>query len=378
VVDDDPMIVRSVERVLKRQGYVVLTATDVEGAFAHADGDSIDAALIDYTLTRDTGLPVLEKLRTDHKKCVRILITARRDPVVYDEAINKGQIHAVLRKPFEGDDLLQTLAEGFERYEKTIVDLTERSSEEDVRQRKALVNAIRRDQLTLALQAIVDVTPGADQPVAGWEALLRPTHSEFTTPVSLLDTAEKFDRVAEVGSSVLAIACTIVEVLPAKEKLFVNLHPAQLGDPARLARDLEPYGARAKQVVLEITERSRKDADLGRWQESLALIRQGGFAVALDDLGAGYSSLVVVAETNPQYIKLDMGLVRNVHAEPIKQRLVSLVRMLGVELSSRIIAEGVETALEAQALFDCGIRWMQGFYYARPVPFIAGVPPHLP
>jgi len=103
-----------------------------------------------------------------------------------------------------------------------------------------------------------------------------------------------------------------------------------------------------------------------------------GFALAIDDLGAGYNSLAVLADTNPQYIKIDMQLVRNMHNEPRKQRLVSLLRSSGAELGAKVIAEGVETAGEAQALLDSGIRWMQGYYYAMPVKFTAGVPPRLP
>jgi EAL domain-containing protein (putative c-di-GMP-specific phosphodiesterase class I)/CheY-like chemotaxis protein len=378
VVDDDVKLVRGMSRILTRQGYHVLTATDVEGALAHAESDRIDAAIIDYTLSRESGLQVLKALRSVHHKCVRILITGRRDPEVFDEAVNQGEINAVLRKPFEGEVLVQMLADAIARVKKQQDDALNAEIEEDENQRKELADAIRQDQLTLALQGIVDVTPGAPQAIVGWEALLRPVHSAFTTPVSLLEQAERYDRVAEVGSAVLAIARTILDALPSSERLFVNLHPAQLGDPERLALDLEPYGVRAGQVVLEITERSRKDVDNEQWEESLKLITARGFALAIDDLGAGYNSLAVLADTNPQFIKIDMQLVRNMHNEPRKQRLVSALRSSGEELGARVIAEGVETAGEAQALLDCGIRWMQGYYYAMPVKFTAGVPPRLP
>jgi EAL domain-containing protein (putative c-di-GMP-specific phosphodiesterase class I)/ActR/RegA family two-component response regulator len=378
VVDDDLLVVRGVSRVLERAGYDVLTATDVDGALVHTDCGHLDAAIVDFTLARSTGVAVLEKLKASHAQCVRILITGRRDPESWAEAVNKGEIHGVVRKPFEGPVLVRTLEDVLKREHQKSEHARLQPSPEHKREREALTEAIRPERLTLALQGIVDVTPGVAQPVVGWEALLRPQHSAFHTPVSLLDMAERHDRVLDVGSAVLAIALTIVDTLPPTETLFVNLHPAQLGDPDRLARDLEPFGARARQVALEITERSRMGIDRERWEESIRLIQASAFSLALDDLGAGYSSLTVICDSNPKIIKIDMELVRNVHNEPRKLRMVSLLRACGVDLGATVIAEGVETAGEAQALFDCGIRWMQGFYYAMPVPFTAGVPPRLP
>src|SRR5690606_14204990 len=128
--------------------------------------------------------------------------------------------------------------------------------------------------------------------------------------------------------------------------LFVNLHPEQLGDPARLAADLEPLAPHASRITLEITERSRLQ-DIARWDESVRLVGDAGFSVAVDDLGAGYSSLIMLADLQPQYIKLDMSLVRNLHEEPRKQRLVQLMVTFAEATQALAIAEGVESEDEA-------------------------------
>ena len=96
------------------------------------------------------------------------------------------------------------------------------------------------------------------------------------------------------------------------------------------------------------------------------MITASNCSIAVDDLGAGFSALSILADLQPAYIKLDMSLVRNIHREPRKQRLVSLLRSFGDATDAAVIAEGVESEGETRALLDCGVRLLQGYHLARP------------
>jgi EAL domain-containing protein (putative c-di-GMP-specific phosphodiesterase class I) len=91
-----------------------------------------------------------------------------------------------------------------------------------------------------------------------------------------------------------------------------------------------------------------------------------GFRLAIDDLGAGYSGLSSLAEVEPEVVKLDMTLVRGIEAEPTKRKVVHAVCALGRDLGIKVIAEGVETSAERDALLELGCDLLQGFFFARP------------
>lgn len=364
MVDDNDIVLRSVAKVLSRAGYDVLTAVDVESALRHAEAGPIDAALVDYTLSRETGLTVLSHLRDLQPRCVRILFTGRSDPAIMVEAVNRGEVSKVIRKHQEHHDLLKELEEAFERAQRNQRLAAEELAHETEAERLALEETLRDQNLSLALQPIFDVGRAGPRPFA-FEALLRPKHGKVNSPGVLISMAERHDRIPDIGSTVFRMARLVLAQLPQQHLLFVNLHPLQLGHPDRLAQDLAHFDGQCGRLVLEITEQSQLQK-LDRWEESIRLIDEAGCAIAVDDLGAGYSSLVILADLKPAYIKLDMSLVRNIHREPRKQRLVQLMRQFGDATDARTIAEGVESEAEMRALVDCGIRYLQGYHFARP------------
>lgn len=364
VVDDDGLVLRSVAKVLSKAGYDVLTAVDVDSALRHAKMGVIDAALVDFTLSRETGLAVLAHLRDIQPRCVRILFTGRSDPAIMVEAVNRGEVTKVLRKPLEQHDLLEELKDAFDRARRNQHLAVEESSAKLNAERQDLEEALADKHLALALQPIFDLSGSTPQPFA-FEALLRPKHPRINNPGLLLEMAERYDRICDVGSTVFHLARNILQQLASHHLLFINLHPFQLGHPARLAQDLRQLDGHCDRVVIEITEQSQLQK-LNGWEESIHIINQSGCRIAIDDLGSGYSSLVILADLQPAYIKLDMSLVRNIHNEPRKQRLVALLRQFGDLTEAMTIAEGVETEGEKNALLDCGVRSLQGYYFARP------------
>jgi EAL domain-containing protein (putative c-di-GMP-specific phosphodiesterase class I) len=148
--------------------------------------------------------------------------------------------------------------------------------------------------------------------------------------------------------------------------LFVNLHPADLLDPT-LYEPSSRLTKIATRVVLEITERSTID-DVKDVQSRVASLRRLGFRIAIDDLGAGYAGLSSFAALEPEIVKLDMSLIRNVHQSDIRQRLVGSMASVCREMNMRVVAEGVELREEYAIVRQAGCDLVQGYLFARPGP----------
>jgi EAL domain-containing protein (putative c-di-GMP-specific phosphodiesterase class I) len=198
----------------------------------------------------------------------------------------------------------------------------------------------------------------------GYEALLRSTEPTLVNPLAFVEAAEQLGKLEELGRAVRARASGAV--LPEGAKLFVNLHAYDLKDE-ELYRSDSPLAKLANRVVLEITERASlhgvKDVE-GR----VAKLKQLGFAIAVDDLGAGYAGLTSFAQLQPEVAKLDMSLIRNVDREPTKRTIVRSMHRLCVELGILVVCEGVETVKERDALAELGCDLMQGYLFAKPGP----------
>ncbi|MBT3217848.1 MAG: EAL domain-containing protein [Proteobacteria bacterium] len=362
VVDDDLLVLRSVERILSRGGYETVTAVDVDEAVRYASKLSMHAALVDYDLTHDTGLSVLARLREIQPSCLRILMTGSDDFPMVVEAVNRGEVLRVVRKPFEPSEILDTLRDAFASARRMVQLATSQLRAVDMRERQMLEDCMSAGLLRLAVQPIV-TTKG--NRVAAYEALLRSSHPILDNPLAILQVAERHARIADLGQSVFHLAEGWLKRIPEPCELFVNLHPAQLADPDRLAADLKDLIPHSARITMEITERSRL-YDIDRWESAVDMLTDAGFSLAIDDLGAGYNSLTMLAELQPRYIKLDMSLVRRIHKEPRKQRLVQLMSTFADATNALTIAEGVETAEEAATLLDCGVHLLQGYYFAPP------------
>ena len=147
-------------------------------------------------------------------------------------------------------------------------------------------------------------------------------------------------------------------------KIFVNLHPPDLVDEELGSSSgvLAPF---AERVVLEVTERAALEKVAGLAAAVLNL-RKIGYSIALDDLGAGYAGLSSFAVLEPEIVKVDMSLVRGIHASPMKQKLFRSFATLCGDLGIEIVAEGVEVAEERDCLGGLGGDLYQGYLFARP------------
>lgn len=217
--------------------------------------------------------------------------------------------------------------------------------------------------------------------IHGFEALSAgPAGDVFENPELLFSFAEETDQIVELERLCRSTAIRGARPLRPGQKLFLNSSVPGFVDPELLTRGLldevEKAGLSPASVVFEVTER----VAITEWQhfrQIVADLRRHGFSVAIDDMGAGYSSLQAVAEIEPDYLKFDISLVRDIHLSPIKRNLMETLVVLAGKIGARVVAEGVETLGEFAALRDMGVAFGQGYYFAPPAAFQGETPERL-
>lgn len=204
----------------------------------------------------------------------------------------------------------------------------------------------------------------------GYEALLRATDAALPHPGAMLDAAERLERVPSLGRSVRAHVAKIISAAPMERGLFfVNLHLLDLFDK-QITSAFAPLSKVASRVCLEITERSSLDGALDL-RYRVAELRELGFRIAIDDLGGGHARMGTLSPLDTDFVKLDMSLVRDLDKHPMKQHLIRSIAALCRDGGTKVIAEGVETEVEAGLLVELGCDLLQGYLIARPgLPFV--------
>ena len=364
IVDDEPAVLDIIERVLLKEGHEVTRAQDVREAFHAMDTSLFDFAFVDYGIPPPNGLEVLQRLRNLQPQCLRVLVSGSLNLPVALDAVNRGEVVRVLEKPFGPSELLDVVR-GADASRKLLEEQWRVSLEGSTKQqREWLTECLGKNLLKLAIQPIVRAE-GASR--VGFEALLRSAHPKLSEPLPLLQVAESNKMLPLVTSVVMGHCAALLASLPKEYRLFINLHPSDLSDPAALEDCMEPLQPWASRIVCEITERSSVLA-LDSWQDSIALLKKKGYDIAVDDVGAGYNSLTVLAELQPRFIKADMSMVRHVDSDMRKRRLIELLCRFAAATGAEVIAEGVETQAEADELRACGADMLQGYLFGRPAP----------
>lgn len=236
---------------------------------------------------------------------------------------------------------------------------------------RVLDRCISGEQFEMHYQPIVRVE---DHKIFAHEALVRCHQKELRNPHTLFNIAEQGERVWPLSRLLRRMAIDAVPQLPPNVLMFINIHPGDFDDP-ELWEPLDSLREHASRIVLEVTERAAI-LDFEQFRRKLAELRQLGLRIAVDDLGSGYSSLNVVAELQPDFIKIDMTLIRGIDESPVRQNLLRNMISFAVDLDAQLIAEGVETRNELKTLKELGCPLVQGFYLAMPSPpFITSIEP---
>jgi EAL domain-containing protein (putative c-di-GMP-specific phosphodiesterase class I) len=220
---------------------------------------------------------------------------------------------------------------------------------------------IERNQLSIVYQPIWDLA--GKRPI-GFECLSRFSASPSRSPDQWFNEAFEAKLGIELELTAIRTAQSALSSLPAGIYLAVNASPGTI-----LSGELLDMldGMPAERIVLEITEHAHVD-DYDELRRALRPLRVRGVRLAVDDAGAGYSSLQHILQLTPDLIKLDMSLTRNINIDPARRALASALVAFARDTGSRIIAEGVETESELAALGSIGVEKAQGYFLGRPMP----------
>jgi EAL domain-containing protein (putative c-di-GMP-specific phosphodiesterase class I) len=219
-------------------------------------------------------------------------------------------------------------------------------------------------QVTAVFQPVVSLPSGT---LAGFEALGRGRHPRLPeAPLDLFKIAEGMGKEAELSRLFRETALEIAEAKPGLPALFLNVHPAELEEPGLVpsvvdARRRTPH----LRLTLEVHEGALADLEsVDRLRTQLA---RSGVGIAYDDFGAGQARLLELAEVPPHYLKFDMSFVRGIDTAPAtRQRMLSSLVTVARDLLVYTVAEGVETAEEADVCMRIGFTHAQGFYFGHP------------
>jgi len=226
-------------------------------------------------------------------------------------------------------------------------------------------NALPFD-FTMAFQPIIDMTA---QKAWGYEALVRGPNGEGAETI--------LARVNDENRYQFDQACRVMAIEKARSlfndpdsRLSINFMPNAVYEPAACIKTtLETahrVGFSLDRIMFEFTEDERM-ADVAHVKHIVSEYRKFGFMTAIDDFGAGYAGLNLLASLQPDLIKIDMQLIRDIHTNKAKQAIVAGVATIARQMDLIVLAEGIESADELQVLRAAGINLFQGFYFAKPM-----------
>jgi len=365
IVEDDRNLLELYTEILLEEGYEVAAALDGAGALRALEGDVFDVVLTDVVMPGGSGVDVLRSVRERDLDLPVVLVTGNPTVETAVQAIEMGALHYLV-KPVTSEELVRSIDHAA-RLRKLASVKREAlrylgHSERLMGDRTGLEVVFGRAlaSLHMAYQPIVRTSNGS---LFGWEALLRTGEPSVSGPLAFLEMAERLGRTRELGRRIRSTVATTAHHRRGV-MFFVNLHPDDLLDEALYDAEA-PLSVLAPEIVLEITERSPFDA-VPDVRDRVRRLRRLGFRLAVDDLGSGYAGLTSFAALEPDFVKLDRGLVHGIDSQPVKRRLVGSIVTVSKELGIGVVAEGIETAGERDTVAELGCDLMQGYLFRRP------------
>ncbi len=230
----------------------------------------------------------------------------------------------------------------------------------------AIFEIINRKFVYAVFQPIIDLSVPR---ISGYEALIRgPKDSRLASPKALFDEAKEVSMIVELEYLCLEVACRQFKESQLQGSLFLNISPMSLvknyGE-RHVVGLLQEYGFTNKEVVIELSEQYPLE-DYKLLNDSIKYIRDNGYELAIDDLGAGYSSLRVWSEFGPEYVKIDRHFIDGIDRDPVKYEFVRSIQEISRSLGCKVIAEGIETKAELKSIGTLGISHGQGYLLGMP------------
>ena len=335
----------------------------------------------------DEFVAVLERMRTpaSARGIVERILAVMRDPFVVDgTTLNVTPSIGVAHFPQDGDDAeaLITHADvamysakqggrnGYSIYDTSM----RRRAERALTIQRGLLTAIDDGSLSLHFQSKHDSRTGA---IVGAEALARWTHPQLgaVPPVEFIEIAERSGQIGRIGEWVIREACRQIEAWRSRGlppiRIAINLSPLQLNQPDMVetaARIAAEAGTDPALILFEVTE-SMAMENAERTTRMLQEFRARGFEFAIDDFGTGYSSLAYLQKFQVRQLKIDRFFIQALdEGGPEASAIIAAIIDLAHTLAMEVVAEGVETARQADLLRVLGCDQVQGFFLSLPMP----------
>ena len=363
LVDDDHQLRKVIARTLRKDEFEVVDVDNGQGAIAELASGSFDVILSDVYMPDGTGLDLLRAVRRVDLDIPVVLMSGTPDVDSATAAVEYGAFR-YLTKPLDRGAAGKSLRHAARSHElarlrRETFAVAHAGAVDRAGLEVRFAQAIER--VWMEFQPILDAKTGA---LFGVEALLRSSEPSLPGPQQVLDAAIELGLLPRVGRRVRSLSGTALASRTDGVNLFVNLHPDDLADIDLIAEEA-PLTRIAPRVILEITERASL-ASSPELVSRLARLRALGFRIAIDDIGAGYSGLTSFTELMPEVVKIDMSLIRDVHASTLKQRTVDALCNLCHDVGCLVVAEGIETSDERDCLVALGCDLLQGFLLGRP------------
>lgn len=350
---------------LERAGFAVDVVGDGPEVLSQLTRTAYDVLLADVAVPHLDPLALLRAARRRNLDVPLVLVSDPAGEGLATVAVEQGAL-CCLPTPVTPEVLCSTVAYAAKLYAVARLRRTALNvlggHWSQMGDRAALEVAFERafDRLSIAFQPIVSWSL---RRVIGHEALLRSSDPQLPDPSSVLAVAERLTRIDQIGRLVRERVARSMTRAPA-EYVFVNLHPHEMLD-GELFSASAPLSQVAKRVVLEISEHALLDG-IEHLESRAAALRGLGFRLAMDNLGPGYPGLASFARLRPEFVKYDLSLVRGADQKPELIETVAAMTSLFASMNTRVIAAGIESIAERDAMLKAGVDLLQGFAFSRP------------
>lgn len=380
IADDHDANVVLLERILAHAGVTrVHTTTDPARVLELYRREQPDIVLLDLHMPGMDGIAVMDAIRrsTPPGRYVPVVVlTADATPQARNRVLDAGA-NDFLTKPVDRTEVVlrvrnllhtRALHDALRAHNVELQSeiASRRADEERARaerdaKRDRVQRALAGDVLRMVFQPITTLDTGD---VVGYESLARFDEQPTRPPNEWFADAAEVGLATDLELAAVRHALGHLARIPGDGCVTLNVSPTTAIAPqlAALLADHDTH-----RVVLEITEHARVD-DYDHLVAALEPLRRSGVRLAVDDAGAGFASLHHILKIQPDIIKLDIALVRDIDRDPIKRALASSLVTFAREIGALIIAEGIETAGEHRTLIDLHVPCGQGYLLGRPGP----------
>lgn len=230
------------------------------------------------------------------------------------------------------------------------------------------MNVLEKGSITTLFQPIISLKDGS---LLGYEALSRgPRNTSLENPAILFDLARVYGKLWELEFLCRKKALERASNSPFDFNIFINVDPDIINDEkfkkGFTKEFLEKFEINPENIVFEITEKNSV-SDVKSFNKLIGHYKDQGYKIAIDDTGSGYSGLKLITDIHPHFIKLDMSLIRGIDKDGIKYSLIKTLYEFCLITNIKVIAEGIETENELNALIDIGVDYGQGYLIQKPL-----------